>query len=181
MQHTRARWAQAVLFAVVVALGGASPALAASTSGGVSETYTIAASVTVANVPSTGTFASPPACVPSGCLASDFAYLFTTTVGTNNGSGLTLDVMATALTSGSSTIPVSSRGVSYGTAPGFARVGAAGPNIGVLSPTTGYTLGSTSAQGSVDIVVEPILRVNPNAFPAGNYSGTFTVRATTNP
>ena len=184
MQHTRARTLRPIVFALAIALGGASPALAAQTSSGVSETFTIAASVTIANVPSTGTFQSPPACFPSlgGCLASDYSYSFTSTIGSNNGSGLTIAVRATTLVAGASVIPLSARGVAFGGGAGFTRNGTAtNTNFGSLDPTVPFTLGTTAAQGSVDIPIEPLLRLDPNAFPAGSYVGTFTVQATTNP
>ena len=182
-QHTRARSLRAFAFAVVIALGGASTALATSTSSGVSETYTIAASVTIANVPSTGTFAAPPVCFPTvgECLATDYSYSFITTIGSNNGSGLTVDVLATAPTSGSNVIPVTTRAISFGSPVGFTRTAPAGLNLGALDPTVPLTLGTIPAPGSVAIPVEPILRVDANSYPAGAYSSTFTVRATTNP
>jgi hypothetical protein len=184
LQHTRARSLRAIVFAFAIALGGASPALAVETSSGVSETFNIAASVTVANVPSTGTFASPPACFPSvgGCLASDYSYNFTTTIGSNNGSGLTIALRATTLVAGSSVIPLSARGAAFGGASGFVRNGAAtNTNFGSLSPSSDFVLGTTSASGSVAIPIEPLLRVDSSAFPAGSYTGTLTVRAVTNP
>jgi hypothetical protein len=182
MQSNRARSLRAVLFALVIGVTGASPALAAQTSSGVSETYTIAASISVSNVPSTGTFASPPACVGSnGCLPSDFSYAFTSTIGSNNGTGLTVAVRATTLTSGSNVIPLSARGVVYGTATGFTRALPDGTNLGSLSPTVDLVLGSTATQGSIDLGIEPLLRLDPTAYPAGSYTGTFEVRASTNP
>jgi hypothetical protein len=185
--HARKRHGIEVLLAIVAIFAvGVSPALASSTSAGVSETFTIAASVTVANVPSTGTFTSPPNCqavahVPF-CLASDYSYAFTSTVGTNNGTGLTVAVKATTLVAGSSTIPLSARGVLWNVPSGFTTATAADSgHLGQLDPTTPFTLGSTAAQGSVALAIEPLLRLDPNAFPAGSYSGTFTVVATTNP
>lgn len=169
----------------IFVLGSTSVAMAASTSAGVSEQFTIAASVTVGNVPSTGTFTSPPTCqsvshVPF-CQASDYSYSFTSTVGTNNGSGLTVSVKATTLVAGASTIPLADRCVLWGIPTGFTTATAADTgHCGQLDPTTPFTLGSTSAQGSVALPIEPLLRLDPNAFPAGNYAGTFTVIATTN-
>lgn len=186
MQSTRAKKTFAPILALLATLTFAAPAFAASTSSGVSEQFTIAASVTVANVPSTGTFASPPACQAqfhvAACLATDYSYNFTSTIGTNNGSGLTVQVLATPLTAGASTIPLSARGLVWNVPAGFTTATTSDTgHFGELDATNAFALGSTSAQGSVALSIEPLLRVDPNAFPAGNYQGTFTVRATTNP
>jgi hypothetical protein len=176
--------ARSVVLTVIVALVGASSVFGVQTSAGVSESYNISASITVGNVPSTGVFAAPPACYPSvaGCLASDYSYLFVSTIASNNGTGFAVDVTATALTSGANTIPVSARGVSYGHGAAFTRNPAAtNTNIGALSPSTAFRLGTTSAPGSVAVTIEPLLRLDPNAFPAGTYVSSFTVAASTNP
>ncbi len=177
--------ASVLAFVLLVAIGG-STALATTTNAGVSESFTIAASVTISNVPSTGTFTSPPTCQSAAhvpfCLASDYSYAFTSTIGTNNNSGVTVSVLATTLTAGSNVIPLSARGVLWGIPPGFASATASDSgHLGQLDPTAAFVLGSTSAQGSVALPIEPLIRVDPNNFPAGTYTGTFTVRASTNP
>ena len=185
MHPTRAKKRTgSLILAAVLALALPASALAVTTEAGVSETFTIAASVTVGNVPSTGTFTSPPACFPSvgGCLASDYSYAFTSTIGSNNGTGLTIAVKATTLVSGGNVIPLSARGVVYGAAPGFTRNGAAdNTNLGSLDPSTPFVLGTTGGPGSIALGIEPLLRVDPSNFPAGSYTGTFTVSASTNP
>ena len=184
MQHTRARSLRAIVFAVVIALGGASPALAASAGGSTTDTLNIAATISVTGVPATATFTSPPACngAVAGCLPTDFSYVYTAAIATNAGTGATVTATATALTSGAFTIPVANRGVVYGTADtAFTRNPAATTtNVGSLSPTVAFNLGSTSAPGTVNLGVEPLLRVDPAAYPAGSYSGSFTLTASTN-
>lgn len=182
--HRTNRGLRAILLSLMIAAAGASPALAADVQSGVSESYTVSATITVSNVPSTGVFTSPPACHPSvaGCLATDFSYAFVSTIGTNAGSGFSVSVKATTLDSGANSIPLSARGVVFGSAGGFTRNPAAdNTNMGALSPTVDFLLGSTSAQGSVALGIEPLLRVDPSALAAGTYTGTLTVKASTNP
>lgn len=177
MQSSLARKARPLIFALLLALGGASPALAASTSSGTSESFVIPATITLTGVPATATYAVGPLCSGS-CLPSDFAYLITWVGGSNNATGFTASVSASTLTVGASTIPSSVRRLSVGSTSGWSATSGGFHNTVNGTPVA---IGSTGAQGSVTVPMEPILRLNPNDYPAGAYAGTFTLALSTNP
>lgn len=179
MQFTRPRQA-AIGLALMLALALPGSALAAESSSGVSESFSILASVELSNVPASATWAQGPGC-GSGCLPTDYAYIVTPFIATNNATGATLTANATALVNGGGTIPLSARGISVGGDAGaWDSVTPGGANIGVFTGPA-VTLGSLTSNASASVGMEPLFRYDTSGLPAGSYASTFTLTLTSNP
>lgn len=159
------------LFAVLmVATVGASPALAASTSATSSESLTVTASISLSGVPATLTYSS----VNAGQLST--APEFSAAVSSNNVSGWTFAVNATALTAGAATIPATAREyVVSGT--GFTATGGGSPTA---YPGGDFTLASRTTGGANNVFVTSRVIV-PAAAAPGAYTGQAVFTASTNP
>lgn len=159
-----------VVFAVIVAVAGASPALAASTSQAATESLTVTASITLTGVPASLTYPASNA----GQLA--VAPEFTAGVSSNNASGWTLAVNATALSSGGNTIATTAREyVVSGT--GFTATGGGSP---VAYPGGDFVLANRATAGAANVFTTSRVIVPAGAAP-GAYVGTATFTASTNP
>lgn len=168
-QYTRARALRAVLFALVIAAAGASPAFAASTSSTTTESLEVTSSISMTGVPATLSYSS----VNAGQSAQ--APEFTANVSSNQVSGWTLTVDSTDLVSNGNTIAKTQRQyVISGT--GFTGTGGGSP---VNYPGGPFTLATRGTAGSADVFITSRIGVPPEAAP-GVYTGSAVFTAATN-
>lgn len=171
MQHTVARKVRPIIFALLVAVGGASPALAASTSSTTTESLEVTSSISLTGVPASLTYST----VNSGATAQ--APEFTASVSSNQANGWTLSVVATDLTSGGNTIATTAR--AYVVAGNFANFTATGGGSFVAYPGGPFVLATRGTGGAADVFLTSRVAVPANAAP-GVYTGSATFTASTN-
>ena len=171
MQHNYARSARAVLFAVVIALGGASPAFAASTSSSTTESLEVTASISLTGIPASLSYSS----VNAGATAS--APEFTAQVISNHSAGWSLSIDASNLTAGGNTIPNTAR--EFVCAGNFANFQCTGGGSPVAYPGSPWVIGSRATGGMADIFITSRINVPGNTAP-GLYTGSAVFTASTN-
>lgn len=171
MQHTVARKVRPIIFAVALAVAGASPALAASTSSTTTESLEVTSSISLSGVPASLAYSS----VNAGATAS--APEFTASVSSNQASGWTLSVDATDLVSGGNAIAMTQR--TYVVSGNFANFTATGGGSSVAYPGGPFVLATRNSGGAADVFLTSRVAVPANAVP-GVYTGSAVFTASTN-
>lgn len=171
MQSNRARTLRAIIFALLIAVGGASPALAASTSSTTTESVEVTTSISMTGVPASLTYST----VNAGATAQ--APEFTASVSSNQANGWTLSVDATDLVSGGNTIDRTQRAyIMSGNYNNFTATGGGSP---VAYPGGPFVLATRGTGGAADVFITSRVAVPANAAP-GVYTGSAVFTASTN-
>lgn len=170
MHLTHARKARALIFAVALALGSVTPALAVETTSTTTESLDVLASITLTGVPASLSY--------GGRLAGETVLTAQqdVIVGTTSPTGARLEVKGTNLT-GPGTIPATARS--------FVNVGSndTGTIGGGALPAADTYLSlfnrGASFAGPITVSFKVSLAIPPSAA-VGSYSGSLTFRAVTN-
>lgn len=171
MQSNRARTLRAIIFALLIAVGGASPALAVETSSTTTEGVSVLATISMSGV---------PASISYGAVnAGDTPQSATQNIilSTSNPNGARLEVAASDLT-GSGTIPSTARtfgGLGAndgGTLGGGAYPGPAGTRLLLFNRGVAFA-------GPITVSFNVTLAIPSNAVP-GTYTGSLVFFAVTN-
>lgn len=171
MHRTYARKVAAPVFALLVALAGASPALAVEQTGTTPESLEVLASITLAGVPAAVNYGSRLA--GEAVQWSDEVI----TLGTSNPGGARLEVKGTNLTGTGGTIPATARSFTGVSADTPGTMGG-GP---LAAPDTYLTLynRTSSFSSEVNVTFDIDLAIPPTAG-VGSYGGSLTFRAVSN-
>ena len=171
MHPTRAKKRTgSLILAAVLALALPASAFAASTSSTVTESLTVAASISMTGIPASLDYGSSTA--GTNVVAPEF----TAAVSSNNASGWSVAVNATDLTNGGGTIPATNRQYSMAGS-GYTATGGGSP---VSYPGGDFVIANRATPGSANVFVTSRISI-PAAASPGAYTGSAVFTASTNP